>query len=286
MVEHSAVKVPVPADTTLSAESTVERLSGTGAEGQLKQVILIRHGESLWNQMIGQGIEDKVVGEQTEKAWAEFRESFKEKVRNGRASTVIENAGDFFKGIRGLGRKVTKVVTNADSVHLVDHGLSRAGVVQARRLGRQVEALAQQHTLGSSPGRTSESSTLGSRLALLECRHWFISPFLRAIQTAAFALTPLCRKDPILMQVTPDAREIMSSKLSHDCHGKEGNVGYSVVLRALSKLTEVFAEEEDTATVAAAAATGISRVGTRTMGDAAGDAAASERSFETVPQSP
>jgi len=46
------------------------------------------------------------------------------------------------------------------------------------------------------------------------------------------------------MRVTPLANEIASSRRSKDCQGKKGNVGLSVVFRAIAKLAELLIEEE------------------------------------------
>jgi len=81
---------------------------------------------------------------------------------------------------------------------------------------------------------------------LLECKDWFVSPYLRAMQTAAYALAPLRQRDPGLrIRVTPLANEIVSSTLSQDCQGKRGNIGFRVAARAVGKISETMEEEEE-----------------------------------------
>eukprot|EP00928_Gymnodinium_smaydae_P016790 TRINITY_DN16356_c0_g2_i1.p1 TRINITY_DN16356_c0_g2~~TRINITY_DN16356_c0_g2_i1.p1 ORF type:complete len:476 (+),score=75.19 TRINITY_DN16356_c0_g2_i1:62-1489(+) len=222
-----------------------------------KQVILIRHGESLWNQMLGHGHKARLAAAGHEKRHVESRENFKRNVTRllkpqdedsqARLEQRIDRLGGFLRGVRGGFRKARTIAKGAKDIHRVDHGLSRTGIEQARLLGQQIHALTR---TGVRRFQRSNAET-----ALVECRHWYVSPFLRAMQTAAFALAPLCdRGKGVKIDVDPLAREIMGSKASYDCRGKEGNVGYRVILRTLRKFGEAFSEEEEEAAAAAAAA--------------------------------
>mmetsp|Transcript_45218 Transcript_45218/g.131580 ORF Transcript_45218/g.131580 Transcript_45218/m.131580 type:complete len:577 (+) Transcript_45218:2-1732(+) len=98
----------------------------------------------------------------------------------------------------------------------------------------------------TSPRGGSGSQDGGPEGILLDCKIWFVSPFLRALQTAAYALSPLRRCDSSMqIRVTPLANEIVKSSLCQDCQGKKGNVGFRVTIRALAKTLETLEEEED-----------------------------------------
>jgi len=227
---------------------------GKEPASQHKKIVFIRHAESVWNHMLGKGQIAKEAAEVQEQKFSAVRRS----VIRGVSKTLpnedtrrslrnrAEKIGNFSKRVRGSIRSACSVAINAKDIHLVDHPLSRAGVTQARALGEQVHALA----------CAGEDSSTASG-AVLNCRHWYVSPFLRALQTAAFVLAPLCRKDsPMEIRVTPLAREIMSGVHSYDCRGKEGNIGYRVVLRATGKLIDAFTKEEEEITAEGCSAEG------------------------------
>lgn len=96
-------------------------------------------------------------------------------------------------------------------------------------------------------GTEEESLGEGLEHLLLECKLWFVSPFLRAVQTAAYALSPLHRRDPegVQIRITPMANEIVKANFCQDCQTRQGNVGFHVVARALSKTIETLLEEDD-----------------------------------------
>ncbi|CAK9079172.1 Probable folate-biopterin transporter 2 [Durusdinium trenchii] len=139
---------------------------------------------------------------------------------------------------RGGLKHVGNALNHAGKLNQVDHPLSAGGLAQARQLRQQIAALASD----SQPSQAASS--------LLRCRRWYISPFLRALETAAYALSPLKRLatqqgERLLLRVSPQANEIVQTSMSLDCQGKKGNVGFKVVTRAVSKLAETLEEEED-----------------------------------------
>jgi len=146
----------------------------------------------------------------------------------------------FWRGLRGGVRKATHVLSNATKFHQVDHALSETGLEQVRTLRQHVIDLVTSCDPTASVGFRGEESHV-----LLECKHWLVSPLLRALQTAGYALSPLYRRDDSLtMIVSPDAQEIMSSKGSFDCQGKPGNVGLCVFSRAVAKIALTINEGE------------------------------------------
>lgn len=70
---------------------------------------------------------------------------------------------------------------------------------------------------------------------------------MRALQTAAFALSPLLEQTgaQVTMRVTPLCNEVVRSRYSHDCQGKKDNTGFRVTARAVGKLAEVLEVEDD-----------------------------------------
>lgn len=138
----------------------------------------------------------------------------------------------FWRAVRGNFRHVGVALAHANNATHVDHSLSAHGFDEARQLRKRVLSLMAEST-GSRPAAGCN--------ALIQCRSWFVSPFLRALQTAACALSPLYKLDPSLsMQVTPQANEIASSQMSMDCQGKKGNVGLRVLTRAVAKLMMLY----------------------------------------------
>lgn len=219
-----------------------------------KQIILIRHARSCWNEF---------CGAHKEATWKEHeakRKGFRSALRSivgGRGSTsespsdlmshidpepnsaADKNqsgvAAGFWQGVRGGVKHVANALGHAGSLNQVDHPLSHGGLLQARALKNSIEKIAAEPQFGHS------ASSM-----LLQCRVWYVSPFSRALQTAAYALAPLYRLDPLLqMRVTPQANEIVNTSMSLDCQGKKGNVGFRVVARALSKLAETLEDDDE-----------------------------------------
>eukprot|EP00928_Gymnodinium_smaydae_P030866 TRINITY_DN22827_c0_g1_i2.p1 TRINITY_DN22827_c0_g1~~TRINITY_DN22827_c0_g1_i2.p1 ORF type:complete len:539 (-),score=103.14 TRINITY_DN22827_c0_g1_i2:65-1681(-) len=153
-------------------------------------------------------------------------------------------AAGLVQAVRGGVRHVAKF---ADKLQQVDHPLSTAGFQQARTLRRRVSAISN----ASGPATGAPASPLGERAgaaqsALLECQQWIVSPYLRALQTAAFVLAPLIRRDASLrISISPEANEIVTSQMSMDCQGKKGNVGHRVIARAIGRIAEQYEDEED-----------------------------------------
>lgn len=68
-----------------------------------------------------------------------------------------------------------------------------------------------------APRSGASATPDGLESLLLDCKLWYVSPYLRALQTAAYALSPLHRRDPgIQMRITPLAKEIIKSGLSQE----------------------------------------------------------------------
>lgn len=145
-----------------------------------------------------------------------------------------DRKGGFWKGFRNNARRATHVISNATKLHQVDHSLSEDGLDQARALRKSMTDLTELDL---------DSDDVGN--VLLKCKHWLVSPLLRALQTAAYALSPLyIRDNSVNMVVSPEAQEIMSSNRSYDCQGKVGNIGVCVFSRAISKIALILSETE------------------------------------------
>eukprot|EP00927_Polykrikos_kofoidii_P010908 TRINITY_DN14605_c0_g1_i1.p1 TRINITY_DN14605_c0_g1~~TRINITY_DN14605_c0_g1_i1.p1 ORF type:complete len:481 (-),score=58.17 TRINITY_DN14605_c0_g1_i1:89-1447(-) len=216
-------------------------------EWQSKQIILVRHGLSIWNELCGQHKHQE--WEEIERNRRGFRKSLKNLV-TGRGfgdsgqtsgasmaeSTVSDGADSrtgFWRGVRGGVRHVKEFITHSDKLHQVDHALSFNGLHQARDLRRKVENL------------LAQPIEEGPSMAIAQCGHWLVSPYLRALMTAGYCLAPLRRRDVGLkMTVTPLANEIMNSRQSFDCLGKPGNIGSRIASRAVSKLSLMLNEDE------------------------------------------
>eukprot|EP00933_Yihiella_yeosuensis_P017763 TRINITY_DN14788_c0_g1_i1.p1 TRINITY_DN14788_c0_g1~~TRINITY_DN14788_c0_g1_i1.p1 ORF type:complete len:509 (+),score=108.61 TRINITY_DN14788_c0_g1_i1:164-1528(+) len=139
----------------------------------------------------------------------------------------------FWQGVRGGLKHVGNAINHAGKLKEVDHPLSAGGVSQVRQLRSSIAALIQ-------------DGAQGAGASLVDCRCWYVSPFLRALQTASYALAPLYRRNPNLkMRVTPQANEIVNNVMSLDCQGKKGNIGVKVVARALGKVCESFEDDDD-----------------------------------------
>lgn len=237
-----------------------------GAGGwQTKTIILIRHGRSTWNEFLGQHRraereeQDRLRREEQDRQQDGRRRpaigtAFKRIVGGGGAGAaqqpepahgreMLESGdksdtqkGKFWQGVRqGVGKHVRNAIHHAGNLHQVDHPLSFGGLQEARALRVAISAL-----VADRAGATSPASSI------LACKHWYISPFLRALQTAAYALAPLYKADTSLrMRITPEANEIVNTPVSFDCQGKPGNVGFRAIARAIAKTTELFEEDDD-----------------------------------------
>lgn len=213
-----------------------------------KHLVLIRHGRSTWNEfLISQGV-------------AQFSTLGKAKKQGpdpiGASPDVMEPSKSdpkkhtgFWKGVRKGVKQVANatasVISHHDTLSQVDHGLAPVGLRQARQLRNSIVALAESgpHAKGTAAAR------------FLSCGRWYVSPFLRCLQTAGYALSPLqSRGHGLSIIVTPQANEIISSHMSLDCQGKKGNVGLRVLTRAVAKVAEGMEEEEDNAELAEFAA--------------------------------
>lgn len=228
-----------------------------------KDIVLIRHGRSSWNEFLGahkraQWEEQEQKRQAAAKGSGGVRNVLRSMVGRGEGHASAypaqpktqtdlldlgevdqkQSTGGFWQGVRGGLKHVGNALNHAGKLNQVDHPLSAGGLAQARQLRQQIAALASD----SQPSQAASS--------LLRCRRWYISPFLRALETAAYALSPLKRLatqqgERLLLRVSPQANEIVQTSMSLDCQGKKGNVGFKVVTRAVSKLAETLEEEED-----------------------------------------
>lgn len=248
-------------------DSLVQRGGPSGP--RTKRLVLIRHARSTWNEFLGQHHRQRQSEDQREpKRPAGLRGTLKHMVGGKKAAATgglartpspggvaedddlgfinlssggypagaADKRGLLASAARGV-RKVGNALSNAKAyANQVDHPLSHGGLLQARALREAVGT-----AFACSP-RPEESD---GAAALLACKTWYISPLLRTLQTAAYALDGLKRRDArVKMLVTPDAREIVKSRYSIDCEGKKDNVGVKVVARALAKTAESIAEAE------------------------------------------
>jgi len=229
-----------------------------------KDIVLIRHGRSSWNEFLGAHKraqwEEQELKRNAGKS-SGVRNVFRSMVGRGEANATAypqgqpksghtdlldlgeadlqkQSTGGFWQGVRGGLKHVGNALNHAGKLNQVDHPLSAGGLAQARQLRNQIAAL------------TTESQPSQAATSLLRCRRWYISPFLRALETAAYALSPLQRVAKqqggrLQLRVTPQANEIVQTSMSLDCQGKKGNIGFKVVTRAVSKLAETLEEEED-----------------------------------------
>jgi len=226
---------------------------------QTKRIILIRHGRSTWNEFLGQHRraereeQDRLRREEQDKqdnkrrpaigtafkrmvGTAHQPEPAHERELLGANDKSDAPKGKFWQGVRGgIGRHVRNAISHAGNLHQVDHPLSFGGLQEARALRRAIGSLV-----------AARASVTGPASCILECKHWYISPFLRALQTAGYALAPLFKADTSLrMRITPEANEIVNTPVSFDCQGKPGNVGFRAIARAIAKTTELFEEDDD-----------------------------------------
>jgi len=141
--------------------------------------------------------------------------------------------GGLFHGLtKGL-KKAVNVISHADKLNMVDHSVSPVGMQQLRALHLSVAGLLMR------PAHGGEAT-------FLDCKHWYTSPYLRALQTAGYALSPLFQQDPTMkITVTPLANEIVNGAYSYDCFGKAGNVGICVPTRAVAKVALMINEESE-----------------------------------------
>lgn len=230
-----------------------------------KNIVLIRHGRSSWNEFLGahkraqweeqelkrqgapksggvRNVLRSMVGRGEANASAypqgQPKSGHTDLLDLGEADLQKQSTGGFWQGVRGGLKHVGNALNHAGKLNQVDHPLSAGGLAQARQLRQQINAL------------TAESQPSQAATSLLRCRRWYISPFLRALETAAYALSPLHRiaqqqGQQLQLRVSPQANEIVQTSMSLDCQGKKGNVGFKVVTRAVSKLAETIEEEED-----------------------------------------
>ncbi|CAK0842786.1 unnamed protein product [Prorocentrum cordatum] len=246
-------------------------MAGAGpGRHRTKRLVLIRHGRSTWNEFLGQHRQRQSEEQREPKRAAGLRGTLKHMVRGkargpdaaegpeGSPGGGAEDGDDFINFSSGGGgpqgypagaqrgllasaargvRKVGNALSHAKAyANQVDHPLSPGGLLQARALREAVGA-----AFACSP----QPEDGDGAAALLACKSWYISPLLRALQTAAYALDGLKRRDPgVKLLVTPDAREIVKSRYSIDCEGKKDNVGVKVVARALAKTAETIADAE------------------------------------------
>jgi len=235
-----------------------------------RQIVLIRHGRSTWNEFLGQhkkrewAEEEQVRGTSTSSTKG-LRSTLSKMVTGSSKGSPPPAAGGYsgssfagdapdplgadrqqsqstrsglMQAVRGGVKHVANALQNADKLQQVDHSLSMGGLVQARTLRRKIASVVQ-----NDAGPLSQS---GAASILLRCKQWYISPFLRALQTAAFGLAPLLRRDKDLqLLVTAEAGEVIKSSMALDCQGKVGNVGHRVVARAISRTAEAFEDEDD-----------------------------------------
>jgi len=252
-----SASVLIPKESLRLLPNEMERLGGGDLvrpsletiEWRTKKIILIRHGRSLWNEMLG--AHKKQQRKEEEKSRKGVRKAFKELVRprsefdgarateshdlHGASSPAEGRKGGFWKGVRGGVKQMANVIGHADRLHQVDHPLSWGGMGQVRTLRKSISVLL-------------ASPQSGASADLVRCSQWFVSPYLRALMTAAYALAPLHKNNSAMrIQVTPMANEIVSTPVSYDCAGKRGNVGLRVVTRAIGKITDYLeAEAEET----------------------------------------
>ncbi|CAJ1401285.1 unnamed protein product [Effrenium voratum] len=256
----SASSPSAPYDLRSEARSEDGQLTPTSEPAcRTKSIVLIRHGRSSWNEFLGahkraQWEEQEQKRQASAKGPGGMRNVLRSMVgREGNPagyppsnSDLLDlgedpgkqSSGGFWQGVRGGLKHVGNALNHAGKLNQVDHPLSAGGLTQARQLRQQIAALAE--------GDSVEASAA----ILLQCRRWYISPFLRALQTAAYALSPLRRLaaaqgQPLQLRVTPQANEIVQTSMSLDCQGKKGNVGFRVVTRAVCKTAETLEEEED-----------------------------------------
>jgi len=255
--EDHLMNIPDGHVNTASLTATPTRLGTDGC--QTKRIILIRHGRSTWNEFLGQHRraereeQDRLRRDEQDKQDNRRRPAigtaFKRMVgtvhqpESAHGRELLESheksdtpKGKFWQGVRGgIGRHVRNAISHAGNLHQVDHPLSFGGLQEARALRIAIDALV-----------SDRASVTRAASSILECKHWYISPFLRALQTAAYALAPLYKADTSLrMRITPEANEIVNTPVSFDCQGKPGNVGFRAIARAISKTTELFEEDDD-----------------------------------------
>eukprot|EP00927_Polykrikos_kofoidii_P040357 TRINITY_DN34518_c0_g1_i1.p1 TRINITY_DN34518_c0_g1~~TRINITY_DN34518_c0_g1_i1.p1 ORF type:complete len:460 (-),score=69.40 TRINITY_DN34518_c0_g1_i1:49-1359(-) len=224
-------------------------------EWRSKKIILVRHGRSEWNELMG--VHKKREWAEQEKNRKGYRAALKGMLtgRGGNVDagtpknraeaagpevteTKSEKTPGFWKGVRGGVKQVTHFISQADKLHHVDHCLSAAGLDQARALRRSIAELIARQTEGATAAPAANE--------LLKCCNWHVSPYLRALLTAGFCLGPLYRQsEGLKISVTPLANEIMNSSRSMDCQGKPGNVGHRVLTRAVQKVAGMMNEETD-----------------------------------------
>lgn len=250
-----------------AAVAATERDFNVGRTRKTKRIILVRHGRSTWNELLGahkraeweeqekrrttlrgalKNIFQKSVRAESRDAGCELldiatgagdHKSFiSEAKEESTTSPATGKPGRLGKAVRSSVKHVANALLHAGQVKQVDHPLSVGGLAEARALRASVAGLTGSDGL---PPDSPESAVLG-------CKLWYVSPFARALQTAAYAVAPLYRRDAcVQLRVTPQAREVVRHALAQDCQGKKGNVGFRIAARALGKTVEAMEEEDE-----------------------------------------
>lgn len=266
-------------DTNPVGGNLEKRTSADQDAWLFKRIVLVRHGRSQWNEFLG--AHKKKCWDEQEKNRKGLRGAFKNisgafgskegssskedvgktderesiksdathmKSEASMASCVTSSPSEwrdsspnqskqgFWKGVRGGIKHVGNAIGQAEKLKKVDHGLSIGGIAEARQLRKRIASLLARST----------EITDGPESALLECNTWYVSPFCRALQTAAFGVSPLQRYSPhFVIRVTPLLNEFCTTSGSLDCQGKRGNVGLRIVTRAMAKTLELLDEADE-----------------------------------------
>jgi hypothetical protein len=198
-------------------------------DGQKKQVIGFRDGvKKVWAQAKAK---DEEGASSSSKAPSIQALDSDEEV-SPRRTKSSKDQWKPFKGLRSNMKLVSNALWRVEELGSVDHGLSRMGQRQCRQLHRRMAWV------------VANPKVAGAGAALLECKEWYVSPFLRAIQTASFALSPLHgRNNDLSITITPLLNEFSDFRGALDCQGKRNNVGLRILNRAIVKTLKSDADE-------------------------------------------
>ncbi len=185
-----------------------------------KDLILIRHAQSVWNAVLDVGKDNPDFKGEEEKPVEKKKES----------KSLFGKIVD--KGI-SVGKKVGQAASHSEAfLRKNDHALSAYGVEQCFQLRDQFEKARQ----------TKESGMPSPEVEWIDSvDFWMVSPFLRALETSALSLVPLVENNPhAKMKVFPLAREIYKRRESRDCVGKDQNWGPRMLARAISSVSKSY----------------------------------------------
>ena len=204
---------------------------GNGSDEYIyKNIILIRHAQSVWNAVLDIGKDEMAVEQQKEK---EEEKKMQEKKEKKESKSLFGKMLD--KGIK-VAKKAGEAASHSEAfLRKNDHALSPHGVDQCFQLRETIEKTIQ------LPGQGGPNPPNPDAEWLRAVGLWMVSPFLRALETSAFSLVPIYEMNPdVRVRVIPLCREVYKRRESRDCVGKDKNWGPRMLARAISSIGKAY----------------------------------------------